>query len=75
MKTHTEQPNGLMFQPRVFAKWLERVDTIVLAFKFAYAGRYMMFMSASDLERIESIIQDALGHLSAVQHLFAGKHL
>jgi hypothetical protein len=71
LHTHVDPNEPMKFDKGAFMLWNERANSVRLGVLFAYAARYLAFMSAESKNSLEAIMTGDLGHLAGVQAAFA----
>lgn len=65
--THPESDAPIEFNKDSFLAWTNLADTVRLCFVFAYAARFIKFLSGDERNRLEAIFLESLGTLPAIQ--------
>ena len=65
--THASLDGRVVFQHTVFEAWHAKAKTIRLVASFALCGRYVFLTDAAGRSKLESVLIDNLGHISAVR--------
>jgi hypothetical protein len=66
--THSAPATKLKYDPGLAEAWVKRAGSIRLAFIFAFAARYLNHIDVDP--KLESTLQDVLGHLQPIQSYF-----
>ncbi len=69
---HIPLPLKLEFNQEVFDLWHSKSDTVTLVLHFALALRYLKDFSGKEIEIIEPLLTDRLGHISQIRHVLGG---
>jgi hypothetical protein len=65
---HTSSRIETIAYKKEFAQeWIDRAESARLVVLFAFACRYLKFMGPLELQKLEAIMLESLGHLQAVQ--------
>lgn len=67
IRTHPETDSPLEFNKDNFLAWTNLADTARLCLNFAYAARFLRYLSKDKLNRLETIFLESLGTLPAIQ--------
>jgi hypothetical protein len=65
--THPESDAPIEFNKEIFLAWTSLADTVRLCFIFAYAARFIRFLSKEERNRLEAIFLESIGTLPAIQ--------
>jgi hypothetical protein len=65
--THPEADAPIEFDKHLLFVWANLADTVRLCFIFAYAARFIRFISAEERNRLEAIFIESLGTLPGIQ--------
>lgn len=69
--THLFLPIDINFKNEIFDLWHEKANTMKLAIVFAFSARYLNFLNKENLECLEPVIMDVIGHLPCIQMIFS----
>lgn len=69
--THAILPAEIAFNGDVHLAWCEKAATMRQAIVFAFAARYLNYVTQNQVGGIESVIVDVIGYLPPVQAVFA----
>jgi hypothetical protein len=70
MHTHDLGATPLRYDKQLLDAWVSRAEAVRLCVIFAFAGRYLRLISKDGQGKVEGIMLDTFGHLSAVQAIY-----
>ena len=69
--THAKLAPEIIFQEEAFFNWHEKASVMRLAIVFAFTARYLNYVKQDATDKMEPIITELLGNLTAVQTFFS----
>lgn len=70
--THDKLPMSISFNDEVFNDWHKRADSVRLVVSFALCARYINFLETDQLQKLEAVITDSVGHIAVIRAFFGG---
>lgn len=70
--THNELSQPISMNMAIFTDWHTRAQNIWLVISFALCARYIAFLDFAELQKLEHVITDNLGHHAAVRAFLGG---
>lgn len=69
--THISLPVNISFNKEVFLSWHQKAESMSMVIAFVFAVRYLRYIAIEELQRIEPVILELIGHIPAVQAIFS----
>lgn len=69
--THASLPDNISFHKETFLSWHQKAEAMRVVITFAYSARYLGHIGKHELNTIEPVVLDVLGHIPAVQAIFS----
>ncbi len=69
-RTHTMLPSDIKFDCDAHLAWCDKSAAMRQAIVFAFAARYLNYVSADRMMKMESVVMDVIGYLAPVQVVF-----
>lgn len=69
---HIPLPTEIKFQSDTLKLWIDRADTVRYVVMFGLTTRYLRYLTVTEKEKLQSTVNDNLGHIAAVRKQFEG---
>jgi hypothetical protein len=71
LSVQSKVPESLIFNENLFDEWHSKAETIKRVLLFSLCLRYILHVQPEQLHRVESVVLEEFGHISAIRELFS----